>query len=183
MEAGAARRERLRAVGGDADEEFVRALWAEHGSALVCYTARLTGDRASAEDIVQEVLLRAWRHAQDLDVQTRSLRPWLFTVAAHLVTDQHRARRARPQETGDSALDFEAAPDVVGRSLEAMEVAEALGRLTAEHRSVLVETYYRGRSVAEAALALGVPVGTVKSRTYYALRALRLALEERGLRP
>jgi RNA polymerase sigma-70 factor (ECF subfamily) len=56
-----------------------------------------------------------------------------------------------------------------------------MSSLTPDHRAVLVETYYRGRSVAEAASALGVPAGTVKSRTFYALRALKLALEERGV--
>jgi RNA polymerase sigma-70 factor (ECF subfamily) len=55
--------------------------------------------------------------------------------------------------------------------------------LQPEHKRVLLETYYRGKSVAEAAATLGVPAGTVKSRTFYALRALRLALEERGLAP
>jgi len=55
--------------------------------------------------------------------------------------------------------------------------------LSADHRAVIVETYYRGRSVAEAADELGIPPGTVKSRSYYALRALRLALTERGITP
>ena len=63
----------------------------------------------------------------------------------------------------------------------AYEVAECLSALSPDHRAVLLETYYRDRSVAEAAEILGIPQGTVKSRTYYALRALRLALEERGL--
>ena len=60
-------------------------------------------------------------------------------------------------------------------------VSEALTRLSSEHRAVLLECYYRGRPVAEAARRLGIPEGTVKSRTHYALRALRLALEEMGV--
>lgn len=60
-------------------------------------------------------------------------------------------------------------------------VAEALTRLSDDHRGVLLECYYRGRSVAEASRLLGIPEGTVKSRTHYALRALRLALEELGV--
>jgi RNA polymerase sigma-70 factor (ECF subfamily) len=75
------------------------------------------------------------------------------------------------------------ATDEIGRALESWTFAEALADLSADHRAVLVETYYHGRSVAEAAAALGVPPGTVKSRSYYALRALKLALEERGLAP
>jgi RNA polymerase sigma-70 factor (ECF subfamily) len=60
-------------------------------------------------------------------------------------------------------------------------VAEAITRLSADHRAVLLECYYRGQPVAEASRRLGVPEGTVKSRTHYALRALRLALEEMGV--
>ena len=60
-------------------------------------------------------------------------------------------------------------------------VAEALTHLSEDHRTVLLECYYRGRPVAEVARRLGVPPGTVKSRTHYALRALKLALEEMGV--
>jgi len=167
----------------DPGEAFVGALWAEHGEALLGYVSRLTGDPGRAEDIVQEVMLRAWRHADHLDAASRSLRPWLFTVAGHLATDQHRARRSRPEVLGTEGLERRAVGDGIDRAVDAWEVSAAFGTLSPEHRSVLVETYYRGHSVAEAAAALGVPAGTVKSRTYYALRALRLALEERGWRP
>ena len=170
-------------VSGDPDEAFVGGLWAEHGDALLGYVTRLVGDSARAEDIVQETMLRAWRNADHLDVGTRSLRPWLFTVAGHLATDQHRARRSRPEVVDSEALEGRSVGDGIDRAVDAWEVADALGALSPEHRAVLVETYYRGRSVAEAAVALGIPGGTVKSRTYYALRALRLALEERGWRP
>ena len=132
----------------DADQAFVGALWLEHGDALLGHVRRRVGDLGRAEDIVQEVMLRAWRHADRLDVSSRSLRPWLFTVADHLATDQHRARRARPHEVGGRALEGGGPPDEMDRALDAMEVAEALGRLSPEHRAVLVETYYRGRSVA-----------------------------------
>ena len=99
------------------------------------------------------------------------------------MVDAHRARQARPPEAGDAGLASVPAADEIGRALESWTFAEALSDLSQEHRSVLVETYYKGRSVAEAAAALGVPPGTVKSRSYYALRALKLALEERGLAP
>lgn len=149
---------------------------------MLGYVLRLTdGDRHQAEDVVQETLLRAWRHPAALE--DRPIRPWLFTVARNLVVDAHRARRARPLETGDAGLTSVPAADDIGRALESWMFAEALADLSAEHRTVLIETYYRGRSVAEAASALGIPPGTVKSRSYYALRALKLALEERGLAP
>jgi RNA polymerase sigma-70 factor (ECF subfamily) len=171
------------AVSADPGETFVAALWDEHGDALLGYVTRLVGDPGRAEDIVQEVMLRAWRHAGSLDTEGRSLRPWLFTVAGHLAADHHRARRSRPELLGAEALDHRSVGDGIDRAVDAWEVKAAFGALSQEHRGVLLETYYRGRSVAEAATALGVPEGTVKSRTYYALRALRLALEERGWRP
>ena len=169
-------------MGPTANERLLRALYAEHGGPLLGYVLRLTdGDRHQAEDIVQETLLRAWRHPGALE--GRPVRPWLFTVARNLVVDAYRARQSRPPETGEAALAAVPATDDIGRALESWMFAEALTDLSPEHRSVLIETYYCGRSVAEAAATLGVPPGTVKSRSYYALRALKLALEERGLAP
>lgn len=164
------------------DEQLVRALYAEHGAALLRFTLRMTdGDRQRAEDIVQETLLRAWLHPEA--IAERPARPWLFAVARNLAVDAHRARKARPQEVGEGALNLVPVPDEADRVLESWAVADALAALRPDHRQVLLETYYRGRSVAEAAAVLGVPAGTVKSRAFYALRALRLALEERGLAP
>lgn len=167
-----------------AEEQLLRSLYAEHAGPLLSYVLRLTdGDRQRAEDVVQETLLRAWRHPEALDPARGGLRPWLCTVARNIVVDGARARRARPTEVGDDALASVPADDQFESALLAWEVADALGALSIDHRSVLVETFYRGRSVAEAAQVLGIPEGTVKSRTYYALRSLRLALEERGIRP
>ncbi|MCW2917101.1 MAG: polymerase, sigma-24 subunit, subfamily [Actinomycetia bacterium] len=157
-------------------------MYTDHGGPLLGYVLRLTGgDRQQAEDIVQETLLRAWRHPEALT--ERPVRPWLFTVARNLVVDAHRARQSRPPESGDSLLAAMPAADDIDRALESWTVAEAMADLSPQHRAVIIETYYRGCSVAEAAAMLGIPPGTVKSRTYYALRALKLALEERGLAP
>jgi RNA polymerase sigma-70 factor (ECF subfamily) len=108
-------------------------------------------------------------------------------VARHLVIDAHRARKARPAEAGGEALErvAEQAPgeDEIEKALQSWAVADAIRTLSPDHRAVLLETYYRGRTMAEAARVLGVPLGTVKSRTYYALHALRLALLERGIEP
>jgi RNA polymerase sigma-70 factor, ECF subfamily len=164
------------------DEALVRTLYAEHAGPLLRYALHLTnGDRQRAEDIVQETLLRGWLHPEA--IAERPARPWLFAVARNLAVDAYRARRARPHEVGEAALELIAAPDEADRALESWAVADALKALRPEHRGVLLETYYRGRSVAEAAVVLGIPAGTVKSRTFYALRALKLALEERGLAP
>jgi len=176
---GAGARDSRRA---SSDEELLRALYAEHAGPLLRYAVHLmSGDRQRAEDIVQETLLRAWQHPEA--IADRPARPWLFAVARNLAIDSYRARRARPHEVGEAALGVMPAPDEAERALESWAVADALTALRPEHRRVLLETYYRGKSVAEAAMALGVPAGTVKSRTFYALRALRLALEERGLAP
>lgn len=165
-----------------ASDETLRLLWDEHAAALLSFALRLTrGDRAAAEDVVQETLLRAWQHPESLDPARGPLRPWLFTVAHRVVIDQHRARRARPPETSDSPLAFLPSGDDIDEALESWLVADALGALTPQHREALVQTYYAGRTVNEAAAVLGVPPGTVKSRVFYALRALKLALEERGV--
>jgi RNA polymerase sigma-70 factor, ECF subfamily len=164
------------------DEDLMRALYSEHAGPLLRYAMHLmSGDRQRAEDIVQETLLRAWQHPEA--IADRPARPWLFAVARNLAIDAYRAKRARPHEVGEAALEVLPGSDDADRALESWAVADALGELRPEHRNVLLETYYRGKSVAEAASSLGIPAGTVKSRTFYALRALRLALEERGLAP
>ena len=169
--------------GVDADAKLVRVLYDEHAGALFTFCLRFTGDRQRAEDVVQEVLVRAWRQLSTLELGDRPVRPWLFTVARNVLTDLHRADRARPQVVADdSALaGMTVAGDEMDRAVESWTMAEALRRLSEQHREVLVHSYWLGRSVTETAQALGIPAGTVKSRTYYAVRSLRLALEEMGV--
>jgi len=123
----------------------------------------------------------AWQNLSTLDLQTRPLRPWLLTVARNVLTNAHRAAQTRPVLVDyERALAAVAAPEEMDRAVESWQVAAALQRLTPEHREVLVQAHWMGRSVAETAVVLGIPAGTVKSRTYYAVRALRLALERWG---
>lgn len=162
------------------DERLLRALYASHARPLLAYVQRLAGgDRQLAEDIVQETLLRAWQHAGDLTVELA--RPWLFTVARRLLIDTERSRRARPQPAGEPVEEALTQDDELDAALDACLVADALGALTPAHREVIVEGFYRGRSTREIAALLNIPDGTVRSRMFYALRALRLALAERGV--
>jgi RNA polymerase sigma-70 factor (ECF subfamily) len=169
----------MRALRRPHRDQLLEALHDEHGAALLRYARRLTGDRQRAEDVVQETLLRAWRNADELTGDAASLRPWLFRVAHNVAIDQRRALGGAPDAT-EEALARLPVEDQLDRQLDAWQVAAALRRLSDDHRAVLLETFYRGRTVAEAGRVLGIPAGTVKSRTYYALRALRLELEEQG---
>lgn len=162
--------------------ELMQRLHDEHATALWGYCVRLTGnDRARAEDVVQETLLRAWRHSSVLEESQGSVRAWLFTVARNIVIDEWRSRRAHSEYAVADVPEVIDSVDRTDQLLLSWVVAEAVSKLSSEHRGVLVECYYRGLSVAEAARRLDIPEGTVKSRTHYALRALRLALEEMGV--
>ena len=164
------------------DAELLRAMFAEHGDALYAHALRLTnGDRQRAEDLVQETLLRAWRHPEALDPNRGSVRAWLFTTARNLAIDSWRRRSVRVGEVVTDVLPEALTDDETDRTVEAWLIAEALSRLSTVHREVLVECFYQGRSVAEASARLGVPPGTIKPRTHYALRSLRLVLEEMGV--
>lgn len=165
----------------ESDAALLEALHDEHGAALWSFCLRLTGnDRGRAEDIVQETMLRAWRHPESMSESHGPVRAWLFTVARNIYVDQWRSRRSHP-EVVTATPPEEVASDETDQLLLSWVVAEALATLSADHRAVLLECYYRGRPVADAAARLGVPIGTVKSRAHYALRALRLALEEMGV--
>lgn len=141
---------------------------------------RLTGDDELSRDVVQEALLRAWRNPKVLEQGAAAARAWLYTVARNVVIDERRSARAR-WEIGSERLPERARSDPSDSALDAWLVADVLTQLTPEHRTVIVRAYYMGQSVAELAVALDLPEGTVKSRLHYGLRALRLALEEKGV--
>lgn len=165
-----------------AREQQMRELYAAHAPVVLAFAVRYTRDRAQAEDLVQETMVRAWRSLDRLEADPRS---WLLTVARNLLTDQWRAGRARPLTTvldlADEGRQPPGAVAEVDAAVERLVIGEAVARLTPEHREVVVAVHYEGRSVAETARLLGIPEGTVKSRCYYALRALRSSFEEMGL--
>ncbi|MEO3930447.1 sigma-70 family RNA polymerase sigma factor [Micromonosporaceae bacterium B7E4] len=166
------------AVESSAAEALLRQIVDEYRRPLHRFLTRLLlGQEDLAEDLVQETLLRAWRHAETLAADPPKIAPWLYTVARHVAIDAMRARRARPPEV--SLPDLNRVPstdDEMDRVVSVHAVRIALGKISPDHREVLIEMYYRGASVAEAAVRLGIPEGTVKSRAYYAVRALHAVI-------
>ncbi|MEI2730703.1 MAG: sigma-70 family RNA polymerase sigma factor [Dermatophilaceae bacterium] len=161
------------------DEHAVAQIYREHAPMLRRLVTHATGDAQRAEDVVQEVILRLWRQAPAVE----NVRAYLAQSVRNLLIDQYRAAARRPIEA--VPLDgIPAAPDPVAqidRALDRVLVEEALARLSAEHRDVVRALHYERQTVAETAGRLGVPEGTVKSRAYYALRHLRVVLDEMGV--
>lgn len=161
-------------------QQALRELHGDYAQLLWRFVMRLVHDRAQAEDVVQETLLRAWQHPEVLTREPNALRAWLFTVARNLVIDDWRSARHR-HEFGTAQLPETPDDDQTERVLDAWLVGDALESLSPDHREVIRQAYFGGNDTASIAAALEIPEGTVKSRLHYGLRALRLALEERGV--
>ncbi|MGV0794584.1 sigma-70 family RNA polymerase sigma factor [Mycolicibacterium sp. XJ1819] len=159
----------------------LRAIHDAHRHAVLRYVLRLTrGDMPFAEDVVQEALLRLWRKPEVLQQPSENVRAWLFTVSRNLVIDDRRsARYTRESQTGD--MPERPSLDAIGPAVDKWVLTDALKSLSPDHRSAIVRAYYLGQTVADIAAHERVPEGTVKSRLHYALRALRIALQERGV--
>jgi RNA polymerase sigma-70 factor (ECF subfamily) len=158
-------------------ERDVREAYAAHAAELYGFAVRSLADPGLAEEAVQETFLRAWRAGERFDPQIGSLRTWLFAILRNVVIDLGRARSVRPSVAEGGV---EPSVEPFDEAMLAWQVEEAMRRIGEQHRRVLVETYYRGRPYADVAEELGIPEGTVKSRVYYGLRALRVVLEEMG---
>jgi RNA polymerase sigma-70 factor (ECF subfamily) len=166
----------------DPETALMRMLYEQHSGALWRYAVSLTGDPARSEDIVQETLLRAWKHPEVVEDTEHSVRAWLFTVARNLIIDERRSARFRREtESTEQTGTERAGPDEVNAALDRLLFSAALAQLSAEHRAVIRRSYYLGRSTAQIAIDLDIAEGTVKSRLHYAVRALRLALQEMGV--
>jgi RNA polymerase sigma-70 factor (ECF subfamily) len=182
--------------GGDGaglhDEDAVHAAYLRHGPEIYRFVLRSLGDRGAAEDVTQETFLKAWRHAERYDPALASLRVWLFGIARNVVIDHARAARVRPWQSalaGDEAVQA-AVHDAGGTEGDPSErlvgqwvVEEALSRISEHHRVAIVQTHLRERPYDEVAAELGVPVGTLRSRVFYGLKALRAAMDEMGVAP
>ncbi|MFL5890008.1 MAG: sigma-70 family RNA polymerase sigma factor [Solirubrobacteraceae bacterium] len=167
----------------DDSGEALRALDRAYAGELFGFALNALGERGTAEELVQEVFTRAWRHADRYDPARASVRTWLYQIARHAIIDARRRASVRP---GLPLHEPAAAAEPVGESLEqamlGWQVVTALDRLSADHRQMIRLAHLQGLTMREIAERTGLPVGTVKSRTWYALRALRLALEEMGVR-
>jgi RNA polymerase sigma-70 factor (ECF subfamily) len=167
----------------DETGEAMRSLYRLYGGELYGFALNALSDRGAAEEIVQEVFLRAWRHAGQYDPARAGVRTWLYQITRHAIIDARRRAAVRP-----GLVQHEPAGEVEsGGSLEqamlGWQVAAALERLTPEHRQMIRMAQFRGLTMREIAEHTGLPLGTVKSRTWYALRSLRLVLEEMGVVP
>ncbi len=158
----------------------LRELHDLHAAVIWRYAVHLTGNQSIADDIVQETLLRAWRTPKILDQDPTTARAWLFTVARNLVIDDARSARRRHENPVESIPERQA-DDRTDGLFDALLVGEALKELSEEHRAVIVRAHFGGQNTVELAAELNIAEGTVKSRLHYGLRALRLALQEKGV--
>ncbi|MDO3696692.1 sigma-70 family RNA polymerase sigma factor [Curtobacterium flaccumfaciens] len=161
-------------------DELLATLYREHGDALTRYVRHLTRDGSTVEDVVQETMVRAWQRPAVLERAPDSARAWLFTVARNLVVDDARSARSR-REHGTEHQVERIESDSTDAVLDRIVVADALASLTPDHRRVVVDAYWLGHTLPEIARRHDIPEGTAKSRLHYGLRALRLALQERGV--
>jgi RNA polymerase sigma-70 factor (ECF subfamily) len=172
-------------LAGDPTGEALRSLYRIYAGELLGFALNALSDRETAEEIVQETFTRAWRHADRYDAARGSVRTWLYQIARHAIIDARRRASARPAPAGTAEADIDemAGGVSIEQAMLGWQIAAALARLSPEHRQVIRLAHVRGMSVREISEACGLPEGTVKSRTWYALRSLRLVLEEMGVAP
>jgi RNA polymerase sigma-70 factor (ECF subfamily) len=164
------------------DDQALAKLYSRYGQVLLGYLTHLISDRSVAEELVQEVFLIVWRDAWRFRAQS-TVRTWLFGIAHNL--GLMHIRRKRP-ETMDSAtteglISPELDPmDLADLALKHQRLTSALASLPPLQRAVIELTFYHGLARVEVARVLDCPVGTVKSRLHYALKALAHALRTEG---
>ncbi|RIV31603.1 sigma-70 family RNA polymerase sigma factor [Micromonospora radicis] len=166
----------------DSSEERLRRFVGALSGPLMAYLLRLTlGEHHLAEDLLQETFLRAWRRIDDLPADPAAARPWLFTVARRAAIDLLRSRQSRPKEVELIELGIAAlVPDIAEQVVDVQTIRTALPKLTPMHRQMIFEVYYRDREPGDIARQLDIPEGTVKSRTFYAVRRLGMAVDGTG---
>jgi len=163
------------------DDDAIAAIYRDYGSMVRRMAFRGTGDSAAADDVTQEVILRVWRAAPRPD----NIAAYLAQTTRNLLVDRYRAAARRPREVTQVDENYSEPVfdvDEIDRALDALLIDQALARLSAEHVAVVRLLHVQRMSITDAATTLGVPEGTVKSRAFYALRQLRVILDEMGVR-
>jgi RNA polymerase sigma-70 factor (ECF subfamily) len=165
---------------GEVDESM-RTLARAYGGDLYGFALRRLGDPQLAEEVVQEVMVRVWRNAGRFNPRRGSLKSWVYEMAGNLVIDAHRRRAVRPALSSADPQEASGGDDPLEREILRWQVQALVAQLRPEHREVITLVHFEGLTVRAAAERLRIPEGTVKSRCYYALESLRVALEEQGL--
>lgn len=161
------------------DPDAARELYRRYGRVVFSVTLMSLGDRTLAEDAVQLTFLNAWRAAARFDLD-KDPAPWLYAIARRAAVDVYRRERRHRDHRTDEA-DIAALPPSFESMWEAWEVRSALADLPEEERAVIEATFYRQMTHREAAEELGIPVGTVKSRSNRAFRRLAGLLDHLGM--
>lgn len=159
-------------------EVLTTRLYSEHAQALHGWARGRVADDRDAEELVAETLVRAWRRYDQFDPSRGSERAWLFGIARNAAIDLHRRSQRRLRTVTDELPEV-GESDVIDRLAEISVIADALGDLSDQHRTVIVHAFVHGRTCRQIAEHLGIPAGTVKSRMFYGMKSLRAALEER----
>jgi RNA polymerase sigma-70 factor, ECF subfamily len=171
----------VEALPRDGSGEELRELYRRYSGELFGFACHALSDRELAEEVVQDVFARAWRRADSYDPERASVRTWLYAIARHRVVDARRRAAVRPALADGEGQADEQLEEPLERAVLRWQLAAALARLTPEHREVIRLAHYGGLTLREIAERKGIPLGTVKSRTSYALRSLRLVLDEMGV--
>jgi RNA polymerase sigma-70 factor (ECF subfamily) len=168
----------------DRSGDELRELYRRYAPELFGFATNALGDRELAEEVVQDVFAQVWRRAEQYDQRRASVRTWLYAIARNRIIDAHRRASVRPKLADDDSLDSAAEVDAeLDHAILRWQVTAGLERLSPAHREVIRLAHYGGLSMREIAERTGVPLGTVKSRTSYALRHLRLIFDEMELEP
>ena len=159
------------------DPEAVRELYDRYGGAVHTVAASSLRDRRLAEEAVQMTFLQAWRSAERFD-PARDPAPWLYAIARRSAVDVYRReRRHIGSQSLDTAADIAVLPESFERTWEAWQVKLALDEMPDEQRVIVHAIHFLGLTHEEAARRLGLPVGTVKSRSHRAHRRLAALLD------
>ena len=152
------------------DQGAVREIYREYARPMFSVAYNTLRDRSLAEEAVQQAFLQAWRAAASFDV-SRSIAPWLYTITRRVAIDLYRReRRHNSQEVLDS--DIAELPPGFETAWTVWEVRKALEEMPRDERTVLEATHFLDLTHDQAAERLGVPVGTIKSRSHRAHRRL-----------
>jgi RNA polymerase sigma-70 factor (ECF subfamily) len=163
---------------GRRDRDAFEVLYRRYSRSVLGMALRRLGDRGRAEDALQETFTAIWRAAKTYRPERGAAAPWLFAVARNSISDRGRARREPPAEAPDEPS-LEAGPDErAEQSWLSWRVHSALQTLPANERELIELAYWSGLSQSEIASLVGIPLGTVKTRTRSALARLAGELEE-----